>query len=414
MTMTPEEKIWTVAEAIASAYEITSSGEVVYLHPVELHKKIGALELEQILDKFVKDYAVIQITRSPSQFEPILDNYGGCYGFQIPDRDRFRNFLNSAHAKFSGGVERLDADNFLAICDVAMDINSELQITSGQIISIPLMPSIIRFSRLLPAKSVSLLDRYGDYRMKALVYMKVRGIIESCEVVPDMSGNRWDREITVRADRFDFDKFYNRLMSAYQIRVVEPAKKNIPSEKKPKNSKKSGQKDPPIQKIEITAMPPLQVNNVEDAPAISGKRRIHLPKFPPTDWSKITAHFTDEQNVIFITDKDQKPVNYEALDMADRKRNRPNMAWAFFLTLARNNGETKLLNTPIPDAIKQVKRQLSDRLKLIFKNDTDPFYDPTESRTYRIKIKVVPPPSLADTTDELGIEEYMEETSTEN
>lgn len=146
-------------------------------------------------------------------------------------------------------------------------------------------------------------------------------------------------------------------------------------------------------KMEITKVPELQVRNVEDATITKGKKRVHLPHFNPTDWAKITIRFIDEQNVIVTADKKQVPSDYEALGFADDKRGKPNTAWAFLLGLARHNGETQPLPTPIPDTIKQHKRQLSDRLKTIFKNDTDPFHPSAGERTYKIKLTLIPPQS---------------------
>ncbi len=151
-------------------------------------------------------------------------------------------------------------------------------------------------------------------------------------------------------------------------------------------------KTEPTVKLEITKMPELQVRNLDDAPIVKGNKRLHLPKFKPTEWAKITIRFIDERNVLITADKkEQVSVDYEALGFSDEKRSKPNSAWAFLLGLARNNGETKPLPTPIPDTIKQHKLQLASRLKAIFKNDTDPFHEPTDSRTYRIKIALIPP-----------------------
>lgn len=144
-------------------------------------------------------------------------------------------------------------------------------------------------------------------------------------------------------------------------------------------------------KMEITKIPELQVRNVEDTSIPKGKKRVHLPKFSPTDWGKVEWRFIDERNVLITADKKQVPSDYEALGFKDEKRDKPNTAWAMLLKLAENGGETHQLPTPIPNTIKQHKRQLADRLKAIFKNDTDPFYEPADTRTYRIKIALLPP-----------------------
>lgn len=162
-------------------------------------------------------------------------------------------------------------------------------------------------------------------------------------------------------------------------------------------------------KMAITEMPELQVRNIEDTPIPKGKKRVHLPKFSPTDWGKIEWRFIDERHVVITAGKKQVPSDYEALGFKDDKRDKPNTAWALLLRLAQNNGETQQLPTPIPDTIKQHKRQLAERLKAIFKNDTDPFYEAADTRTYRIKIALLPPQTEepADPFDEAMTEDVL-------
>lgn len=169
----------------------------------------------------------------------------------------------------------------------------------------------------------------------------------------------------------------------------------------------------PAQKLELV-MPELKVKMVEESAIIKGKKRIHLPKFKPTDWSKISIRFLDKFNVLITTDKkEMTPSDYEALGFADEKRDKPNTAWTLLYGLSQNNGETGQLGVPIPETIRQHKKQLSDRLKLIFKNDTDPFYDPTETHTYKIKIELIPPQTEDKESDKYKTKEYLEEKMTE-
>lgn len=166
-------------------------------------------------------------------------------------------------------------------------------------------------------------------------------------------------------------------------------------------------------KMEITKIPELQVRNVEDSTIVKGKKHIRLPKFKPTDWAKITVRFIDERNVLINADKKEQVVaDYEALGFADERRDKPNSAWMFLFGLAKNNGSTVQLPKPIPNSIKQQKKQLSDRLKTIFKNDTDPFYYATDTGVYRVKINLLPPIETKE-SDALGTSEYLEETMTE-
>lgn len=407
--VTPEEQIWAVMKAITDNQEITPSGDKIYLDPRKLEKTVSRLELNQILTKLERDEKIIEIVSRPEEIA--LDHTSGCYGLIISDNARYREFLNRAHSLHSGNINRLEADNFFAVSEVAMDILQQLQIVSGERVTIPLIPSVVRFSSLCPAKSPNLLDRYADFRWKALMYMREREYIQDFAIKKGDYFHRWEQEITVGVDRYNYDRFYKRLGEVYERRVVEPQRKNAKKEGSPKVSE--APQVPPVQKIEITSMPELQVRNADDNTITKGKKRIHLPKFKSTDWTKITIRFIDERNVLINADKKEQVVaDYETLGFADERRNKPNIGWAFLLGLAKNGGETATLEKPIPDSVKQQKKQLSDRLKTIFKNETDPFYDPSETNTYKVKINLIPPQEES-TPDTLGTREFLLDTMTE-
>ncbi len=148
----------------------------------------------------------------------------------------------------------------------------------------------------------------------------------------------------------------------------------------------------PVHRIEITN-PELIVRNADDSVISKGKKRLHLPHFPTTDWAKISIKFIDEQNVFIEADKKQSTANYQTLGFEDGKKGKPDTAWAMLFALAKNNGETQVLQSPIPEKIRQQKSKLANRLKAIFKNEADPFYDVKENNIYRIKITLLPPQS---------------------
>jgi hypothetical protein len=164
-------------------------------------------------------------------------------------------------------------------------------------------------------------------------------------------------------------------------------------------------------KIEISKMPDLNIKNVDDTNITKGKKKIALPKFSPTAWNKVQIRFIDENNVYITADKKTATADYEGLGFRNDKNGKPNTAWKFLLELSKNNGETPAIKSPIPDTIKNQKRVLSDRLKTIFKNDTDPFDDFSQSKTYKIKIKLIPP-TQEPKKDKYGIGDYLDETMT--
>lgn len=166
-------------------------------------------------------------------------------------------------------------------------------------------------------------------------------------------------------------------------------------------------------KIEISKIPDLNIKSVEDNVLQKGKKRIHLPKFRPTDWAKITIRFINERDVLITADKKQVQSDYESLGFADDKKKKPNTAWAFLFGLSKSNGETVKLPKPIPETIRQHKTSLAQKLKAIFKNETDPFYDSTETQTYKIKIQLIPPQTDEISLDKYGTQEYLKETMIE-
>jgi len=117
----------------------------------------------------------------------------------------------------------LSSDNFLAVSDVSMDIMESLQMTSDDIVYIPLTRKVIRYSTLMPALSSDLMDRYAGLRLKAVEYLKVHNHITEYKLLRD-DPIHWDCNIEVQINRKKFNKFYDELGDVYQKRVVDPQK----------------------------------------------------------------------------------------------------------------------------------------------------------------------------------------------
>lgn len=241
----------------------------------------------------------------------------------------------------------------------------------------------------------------------------------------DLSGKKLDWNYIrprMHATYGCIDDFYNKIegsdiLSKPDIQQTLNSVSLLLSKTKEDNKKASKAKQKiitpkiPIQKIEITNIPELRVRNTDDSAIVKNKKRIALPKFSSTSWGKVEIRFINEEVVYIKADKKTATVNYEGLGFSNDKTEKPNTAWRFLLELAKNGGETSKIKSPVPDNIKQHKKTISDCLKNIFKNDTDPFYDFSETNTYKIKIKLIPPID-EDRDDKLGIKEYLEETMT--
>lgn len=243
MEPSTEEKVWTVIKAVADAYEIAPLQGKIILPLKPLTKTIDTVELSQLLKKFEQDNEIIKIHSRPDDLS--LGEDAGCYLLTIPDPIKFREFLNRAHARHSGDINRLEANNFLAVSEVAMDILAALQISNGEEVRIQLMPDIIRYPALMPGDGINMRDRYCQYRWDALTYLKDRKHILDFEII--RSDHRWQQKVKVVVDRYDFDKFYKKLGDAYERRIVEPSK-----EKEKKSKKEASQPSP----IQLQALPP--------------------------------------------------------------------------------------------------------------------------------------------------------------
>jgi len=165
-----------------------------------------------------------------------------------------------------------------------------------------------------------------------------------------------------------------------------------------------------ILKVQIVPSSEVIVRNPEESVVIKKKKRINLPKFSRTEWTNVTWRFIDERQVYLMAGERATTVDYEGLGFSNDKAKTPNRAWHFLFEMAKNGGETETLPTPIPDRIKQLKLQVADLLKNLFKNDTDPFYDANETKTYKARFKLVSPEvEPRAQKEDLGIKEFFDE-----
>jgi hypothetical protein len=193
-------------------------------------------------------------------------------------------------------------------------------------------------------------------------------------------------------------------------RIVKNIDANRERENPPSTSSPKESVEERIFKVQLVPSSEVMVRNPEEAIVVKKKKRISLPKFSRTEWASVSMRFIDERNVLLMGDTKQISVDYEGLGFSNDKMSTPNRAWHFLFEMAKNGGETKVLPTPIPDKTKQLKQQVADRLRAIFKNDTDPFYDANETKTYKAKFKLIAPAiEPQDQQDGLGIKDAWEE-----
>lgn len=85
-------------------------------------------------------------------------------------------------------IKEIDSHNFLAILDVLIDIEAELNIRADEIV-IPNLPNPVRFRQLFPADTIPLRDRYLEHRFKAMDFLEKVGLITDREYIE--ANHRW-------------------------------------------------------------------------------------------------------------------------------------------------------------------------------------------------------------------------------
>ena len=124
-----------------------------------------------------------------------------------------------------GWAEELTEENFYAIYDVALDIRADFQ--HGQPPCIPMVPSLIKFSILMPADGINMRDRYGNLRWKAMQFLKKKGVVHDIDI--QQHGHRWHAIAALKVDSESFNETFATLESELRRRRVhEEAMGEVP------------------------------------------------------------------------------------------------------------------------------------------------------------------------------------------
>lgn len=115
-------------------------------------------------------------------------------------------------------------------------------------------------------------------------------------------------------------------------------------------------------------------NSDEREPFVTkGKKRVYLPRFPRTEWAHVSIKFINDGDILLGDNRDRKPSSFESLGCADERNDTPDDAWKFLVSLAIGGGILKTPNKRDREKIKKQKQKMTDILRKIFDNDTDPF-----------------------------------------
>jgi hypothetical protein len=166
-----------------------------------------------------------------------------------------------------------------------------------------------------------------------------------------------------------------------------------------------------MHKIEITAMPKLQVENVGDKSSVKNKKRespIELSFPEPVQWEKVALKIKDgrQELEIFYNKNHIITADYIRLGFfVGKKQQKPDRQWGFLCALAvlaatdikqataENMRSMITQNKTISvNNVQQVKKLFVERLQDIFKTHNDPFQDKRDY--YEPRFTIQPEPTL--------------------
>jgi len=228
--MTYEEKLEIVVQAIKEAKQFTRKDCLTKLY-FGLENGLSRVGLDMVYDILLQlqdDEKIIKVDKVKSSlgtFDQTVDMKSGSKDyFKIDILDIFDEWYENYLLKHKTSVSNIDYINMLRIYDVVLDINEQIQLTNKTVVTIHLLPSLIRFSALFPADTIGMRDKYCETRWDSLKYLQEQGIIQ--EFKHNSAFHRWDTNVTVTpASLTKFDDFYRAIQSEYVRRNKEADKK---------------------------------------------------------------------------------------------------------------------------------------------------------------------------------------------
>jgi len=209
------EKLWSVVYNINEVSKITPSNEPCSISP-RVFEHIAKSDVDKIFRKLSKDNKVINLINVP-ETENIVhaDDDVRDYDYIVGVLPAFEAFFEDTYRLYHQGIHKLGAKNFLAIHELVLDIEQEIEMSDSNTVTVELLNRTMRFSGLLfPQDTPHFRDAYCELRMKSASYLKRHGAIKSYNLIGEGSG--WDAKIEIKFDAYAFDGFADKTKFRYK------------------------------------------------------------------------------------------------------------------------------------------------------------------------------------------------------
>ncbi|MGH7238619.1 MAG: hypothetical protein ACREHG_00985 [Candidatus Saccharimonadales bacterium] len=210
------EKEWTVVYTISEARKITPSNEPCTI-TIEAFSSMSKDDVEKILRKLDKDDGVINLIHAPDSWAVITPSTDpDAYKYVIGVLPAFQNIFEDTYRRYHQGIHKLGVKNFLAIHELVLDIEQEIEMADSNTITVDVLNHTMRFpSVLFPTDSPHFRDAYCELRIKSAEYLKRHGAIKSYGLI-DNDSSGWDVKMKIEFDPFAFDGFADKTKGRYK------------------------------------------------------------------------------------------------------------------------------------------------------------------------------------------------------
>ncbi len=112
------------------------------------------------------------------------------------------------------------------------------------------------------------------------------------------------------------------------------------------------------------------------------------------EWKNFIIQFLNKEEVFIKVNRFKENEKYIDMGFADNRFSepQPNEGWSFLWVLAQYNGELTIKDPDAKDTYKKQKGLISKALKFHFSMESDPFYPYQETKSYKTRFTLLPPP----------------------
>lgn len=132
----------------------------------------------------------------------------------------------------------------------------------------------------------------------------------------------------------------------------------------------------------------LEITPIKNLLKEDNKSSITIPA--GTMWENFIIKFIDDQKVLIEVVGKKEEADYKKMGFEDNRQSKPDSQWVLLKLLSSHNGELSWNNNEAEEKIKKIKERLSKQLKNYFSIDYDPFYPYKNTKSYKIKITLIP------------------------